>query len=103
MALLLAVVGGAWIGAAVTKAALPLGTVEVTLSIATMVFAAWTLHHETRQSLQLLSLGFLLHALVDISHRPGWLAEDLAPRWFTIGCAAENVYMAAVCYWAQRR
>ena len=103
MALLLATVGGAWTGAAVTGAALPLGTVEMTFSIATMIFAAWTLHHETKQSLQLLSLGFVVHALIDISHRPNWLAADLAPRWFVVGCAATNLYLAAVCYWAQRR
>jgi hypothetical protein len=103
MALVLAAVGGAWTGAAAMRAAVPLGTIEITLAIATMVFAAWTLHHETRQSLQLLSLGFVVHALIDISHRPGWLAADLAPRWFTVGCAAENLYLAAVCYWAQRR
>ena len=103
MALFLATVGGAWTGAAVTRTALPLGTIEITLSIATMIFAAWTLHHETKQSLQLLSLGFVVHALIDISHRPDWLAADLAPRWFVVGCAAANLYVAAVCYWAQRR
>ena len=103
MALLLAAVGGAWTGAAAVKTGLPLGTIELTFSIATMVFAAWTLHHETRQSLQLLSLGFVVHALIDISHRPDWLTPDIAPRWFTVGCAALNLYMAAVCYWAQRR
>ena len=103
MSLLLSTIGGGWVGVVVTRAALPFGTIELSLSIATMIFAAWTLHHETRQSLQLLSLGFLIHALIDISHRPGWLAPDLAPRWFTVGCAAVNVYMAAVCYLAQRR
>ena len=103
MSLLLAGVGGAWVGAAATRAVQPIGTLEITLAIATMIFAAWTLHHETRQSLQLLSLGFVVHALIDISHRPGWLAADLAPRWFTVGCAAVNLYLAAVSYWAQRR
>src|SRR5262245_23341097 len=44
MALVLAAVGGAWTGAAATRAAVPLGTIEITLAIATMVFAAWTLH-----------------------------------------------------------
>jgi len=102
-ALLLATVGGAWIGAAASRSGVPLGGVEVTIGIATIVFAAWTLHLETRQSLLMLAAAFLGHALIDTAHRPDWLAADLVPRWFVVGCAAHNLYMAALCYWVQRR
>ena len=47
--------------------------------------------------------GFVVHALVDIAHRPGWLSSDLAPRWYTVGCAVYNVGLAGICYWARRR
>ena len=103
MALLLGAVGGAWLGAAAVHAPPGFGALEVTLAVATILFAAWTLQRETRQSLIFLCAGFLSHALIDISHRPGWLSDGLAPRWFTIGCAAFDVYLAALCFWVQRR
>jgi hypothetical protein len=103
MALLLGAVGGAWLGAAAVHAPPGYGALEVTLAVTTILFAAWTLQRETRQSLVLLCVAFLAHALIDVAHRPGWLAEDLAPRWFTVGCAAYDVYLAALCFWAQRR
>lgn len=102
-ALILAVVGGAWLGAAAGRPAMAPGSVDATIAFGTILFAAWTLQRDTRQSLLLLCAAFLMHALVDTAHRPGFLAADIAPRWFTVGCAAYNVYMAALCYWAQRR
>jgi hypothetical protein len=103
MALILAAVGGAWLGAAAVHAPPGYGALETTLAVAIILFSAWTLQRETRQSLVLLCAGFILHALIDVSHRPGWLAESLAPRWFTVGCAAYDIYMAALCFWVQRR
>lgn len=103
MALLLGAVGGAWLGAAAVHAPPGYGALEVTLAVTTILFAGWTLQRETRQSLVLLCAAFLAHALIDVAHRPGWLAEDLAPRWFIVGCAAYDVYLAALCFWVQRR
>jgi hypothetical protein len=103
MALVLGAVGGAWFGVAAVHAPAGYGAVEVTLAVTTILFAGWTLQRETRQSLLLLCTAFVGHALIDVAHRPGWLAEDLAPRWFTVGCAAYDIYLAALCYWAQRR
>ena len=103
MALLLGAVGGAWLGAAAVHAPPGYGALEVTLAVTTILFAGWTLQRETRQSLVLLCAAFLAHALIDVAHRPGWLAVDLAPRWFTVGCAAYDVYLAALCFWVQRR
>ena len=102
-ALLLAVSGGAWVGIAAAHPPAVLGGVEVTLAIATIVVAAWTLHMDTRQALLTLGIAFVVHALIDTAHRPGWLAADLAPRWFIVGCAVHNVFMAAVCYGLRRR
>ena len=102
-ALLLATAGGAWLGIAAAHPPAAMGGIEVTLAIATVVVAAWTLHQDTRMALVVLGSAFLAHALIDIAHRPGWLAADLAPRWFVVGCAAHNVFMAAVCYGLRRR
>jgi hypothetical protein len=102
-ALLLATAGGAWVGIAAAHPPAAMGGVEITLAIATILLAAWTLHMDTRQALVVLGIAFVAHALIDTAHRPGWLATDLAPRWFTVGCAVHNVFMAAVCYGLRRR
>ena len=102
-ALLLATIGGAWLGIAAVREPVAVGGVELTLAIATIVVAAWTLQQDTRIALLVLGAAFLAHALLDIAHRPGWLAEDVAPRWLVVGCATYNVVMAALCYGLQRR
>lgn len=103
MAVILAVVGGAWIGLAAARATPALSGVDLTIAIAATLAAAWTLQRETRNALAILCVAFLAHAIIDTAHRPGWLAADLAPRWFTLGCAAFNVYLSALCFWVQRR
>jgi hypothetical protein len=103
MALMLAGVGGVWLGVAAVRAPAAFGALEVVLAVLTILFAGWTMHRDTRQSLVLLCVAFLAHALIDVAHRPGWLPHTIAPRWFTIGNAAYDVYLAALCFWAQRR
>ena len=83
-----------------------LGTVaglDVSASVSIALAAAFSLVTEPRQSLALLAGAFMAHALIDVAHRPGWLSPAIAPRWFTVGCAAYDVYLAALCYWARRR
>lgn len=103
MALMLAGVGGAWLGLAAGRSTQILSSVDLTIAIALIVLAGWTLQRETRSALGILCVAFLMHAILDTAHRPGWLAADLAPRWFTLGCAALNLYLSALCYWVQRR
>ena len=42
-------------------------------------------------------------AVIDASHRPDWMSVDIAPHWFTLGCAAYNLYLSLLCYMVQRR
>ena len=102
-ALLLAASGGAWLGIAAGHPPAAMGGLEVMIAIATILVAAWTLHQDTRYALVVLGGAFVAHALLDIAHRPGGLADDLAPRWFIVGCATHNLFMAAVCYGVRRR
>jgi hypothetical protein len=102
-ALTLAVIGGAWLGISAGRPGDERAGFDITIACATILFAGWTLQRDTRQSLLLLAGAFLVHALLDTAHRPGWLSPDLAPRWLVVGCAAYNVYMAVLCVWAQRR
>ena len=103
MGVLLAAVGGAWIGLAAARGTQALDGIDVVLALAAIVAATWTFQQETRRALTTLLLAFFAHAIIDIAHRPGWLAADLAPRGFTLGCAAFNLYLSALCFWAQRR
>ena len=54
-------------------------------------------------ALMTLAIAFVAHALVDIAHRPGWLSPAIAPQRFIAGCAAYDVYVAALCFWARGR
>ncbi len=51
-----------------------------------------------RPGLDLLALAFAAHAVIDVAHRPGLLADGIAPRWYLIGCATYDVYIGALCY-----
>jgi len=103
MALLLAVTAGAWLGLAIRAGGEPLAGLDVTVSVAAVVVSGFALVTDPRLALGMLAAAFMAHALVDVAHRPGWLSPTLAPRWFTVGCAAYDVYLAALCYWARRR
>lgn len=102
-AVILAVTAGAWIGLGTAHPSELMAGLDVSFGIAYALLAVIALHLELRQSLLLLAAAFVLHALIDIGHRPGLLSTTLAPRWFIVGCAAYNVFMGAICYWARRR
>ena len=102
-ALLLAAMGAVSIGIAVANEAVPFAPLDVTAGAAMILVAALVLRRDPRQGLLIAAGGFVLHALVDIAHRPGVIWPDIAPRWYAIGCAVYDVYLAAVCYAARRR
>jgi len=102
-AILLAGVSAVPIGLAVARVADAMSNFDAALGVVLLGLAGIVLQREPRDALLLVAGGFVLHALLDIAHRPGWLSSDLAPRWFTVGCATYNVCIAAICYWARRR
>jgi hypothetical protein len=102
-AILLAVTGGAWLGLGAGHEAELLSSLDVTIAIVYAILAVVALQLEPRQALLLLAAAFVAHALIDIAHRPGWLSQAIAPRWFIAGCAAYDVFVGAVCFWARRR
>jgi hypothetical protein len=103
MAVVLAAVGAVPLGLAIAAPGVPLANIDAALSVLFIGLAGIVLQRDPREGLLLASAGFVLHALADIAHRPGWLSSELAPRWFTIGCAMQNVYLAAWCFWTRRR
>jgi hypothetical protein len=96
-ALLLAMVGGAYIGFAVRADGSGIG-IDIVLAVGFFLVAATTLVRDPRQALTILALAFAAHAVVDIAHRPGLLPDGVAPRWYAIGCAVYDVYIGALCY-----
>ena len=102
-AVLLAGVGAVPIGLAVARVTDATGNLDVALGAVFVGVAGIVLQREPREGLLIVAGGFVVHALVDIAHRPGWLSAEFAPRWFTVGCAVYNVCLAGICYWARRR
>jgi hypothetical protein len=99
-ALLLVITAGAYIGLAVSpanEAKIGVGF-DVAFAIGFFVLAATALVRDPRQALTMLALGFAAHAIVDVAHRPGWLADGIASPWYLIGCAVYDVYIGALCY-----
>ena len=98
-ALLLAMTAGAYVGLAVAhESNLPGVGFDVALAVGFFVLAATTLVRDPRQALTILALGFAAHALVDVAHRPGWLADGIAPRWYLVSCAVYDLCIGALCY-----
>ncbi len=102
-AILLAATGAIPIGLAVGLPSMPGGNLDAAIGMAFVLLSGLVLLREPRDGLFMVAAGFVLHALVDIAHRPGWLSPDLAPRWYIVGCASYDVVIAALCYLARRR
>ena len=102
-AVLLAAVGALPIGIAVARLGDATAGLDVAVGAVLVGLAGIVLQREPREGLLVLTGAFVLHALVDLAHRPGWLSIDFAPRWFTAGCATYNVCLAALCYWGRWR
>ncbi len=102
-ALLLSAGGAASIGLAVASPAVPGAHLEAWFGLAFVVAAGFILQRDPREALSLVAVAFLMHALFNLTHRPGWLPVELVPRWYVVACAIFDVYMAALSYWAQRR
>ena len=97
-ALLLTLTAGAYIGFAVVRENEPGVGLDIALAVGFLLLAAMTMVRDPRQALTIVALAFAAHAVLDVAHRPGLLPEALAPRWYAVGCAVYDVYIAAVCY-----
>jgi hypothetical protein len=98
-ALLLALTAGVYIGFAVHGENTTGVGFDVAFAVGFLVVGASTLVRDPRQALTILALAFAAHAIIDVAHRPGWLPDAIAPRWYLIGCAIFDVYIGALCYY----
>jgi hypothetical protein len=97
-ALMLAMTASVYVGFAVTFEKQPGVGLDVAFAVGFFVIAATAMLRDPRQGLTMLAIAFAAHALLDVAHRPGLLADGIAPRWYLIGCATYDVYIGALCY-----
>ena len=97
-ALLLVLIAGAYIGFAVVREHEPGVGLDIAFAIGFLVVAGVAMVRDPRQALTMIALAFAAHAVLDVAHRPGMLPIALAPRWYAVGGAVYDVYIAAVCY-----
>ena len=102
-ALLVAATGAATIGFSVVNAAALTAAMELAIAFLFLGAAGWMFFREPRAALLIAALALVAHALVDLAHRPGMLSTELFPRWYLIGCASYDGYVAALCFVARRR
>jgi hypothetical protein len=96
-ALLLSMTAGVYVGLAVANETVVGVGLDIALSIGFLVVAATTLVRDPRQALTIVAIAFAVHAVIDVAHQPGRLPE-IAPRWYLIGCAIYDLYIATLCY-----
>ena len=101
--ILVAAIGGIWIGLSTSRPDLAMAHVDASLGVVFVGLGGIVLQREPRDGLLLASGLFLVHALLNIAHRPGWLPSEVAPHWFTVGCAMYDVYLAGLCFWVWKR
>jgi hypothetical protein len=97
-ALLLTLKASAYIGFAVAHEGQPGVGFDVAFAVGFLIVGASTLVRDPRHALTVLALAFAAHAVLDVAHRPGWLPEGIAPRWYLVGCATHDVFIGALCY-----
>ena len=102
-AILLATVGAIGAGLALARTDLPLGNADAAMGVVFVGAAGLVLQREPRDGLLFAAGAFIAHALMMLSHRPGWLSPDVIPLAFAIGCAIYDVYLAALCFVVRRR
>lgn len=100
-ALLLAATGAVGIGAAVSAAGAQGASLEAAAGLTAVLASLIVLRSEPPAALLLGALFFLMHALFDWAHRPGYLSAPFVPDWWSMGCAIYNVYLAALCLLAR--
>jgi hypothetical protein len=102
-AVLLAALGGISVGLASGRPDLGTAHIDAALGAVFVGLGGIILHREPRDGLAMAAGGFVLHALVSLAHRPGWLSADVAPHWYSAGYATFDVYLAGLLYWVRRR
>src|SRR5262245_60058656 len=76
-AVLVAAVGASSLGLAVGSPGVPLAGADAALGAVFVGVAGIVLQRDPREGLYVAAAALVLHALIDIAHRPGWLSPDV--------------------------
>lgn len=97
-AVVLAFVAAPYVGLAAAQPAVRGGGLDVAIALGFLIVAVTAPLRDPHEALGLLAVAFVAHAVGDVLHRPGWLADGLVPGWYAMGCAIQNAITAALCY-----
>tara|TARA_B100000029_G_scaffold282148_1_gene276121 strand:+ start:1854 stop:2303 length:450 start_codon:yes stop_codon:yes gene_type:complete len=96
-ALLMVLTNGVYIGLALAHEQQPRFELEIALSTGFILLATITTTWAPEKALTVLSIGWIMHAILDLAH----IAEVLSviqPSWYSTACAMHNVVLAGFCY-----
>jgi hypothetical protein len=102
-ALVVAATGAATIGFSIVNAGAATAALEMAIAFLFLGAAGAMFFRDPREALLIAAVALVAHAAIDLAHRPGGLSTDLIPRWYLIGCAVYDGYLAAICFIARRR
>ena len=97
-ALVLVLVAGVYVGAAVANETVPGVGLDIALATGFFVIAALATTSEPSRALMVLAAAWGAHALVDLGHLAEVLPSAAVPSWYPTACAIYDVGMAGVCY-----
>jgi len=97
-ALVLVLVAGVYVGAAVANETIPGVGLDIALATGFFVIAALATTSEPSRALMVLAAAWGAHALVDLGHLAEVLPAAAVPSWYPTACAIYDVGMAGVCY-----
>ncbi|MEO6221868.1 MAG: hypothetical protein ABIP90_01360 [Vicinamibacterales bacterium] len=100
-AVLLAGTGAVGIGLAVAAASGQAALLEALVGLGAVTMSLLVLRSEPPAALIVVAALFLSHAIFASAHRPGLLSVQLVPRWWWMGCATYDVYLALLCLTAR--
>ena len=98
LVLVLVVVAGVYVGAAVANETIPGVGLDIALATGFFVIAALATTSEPSRALMVLAAAWGAHALVDLGHLAEVLPSAAVPSWYPTACAIYDVGMAGVCY-----
>lgn len=102
-ALALAVTAGSTIGFAMARDSASTSALEVAMAMLFVGVAGWMLLRSPREALFIAAVAFIVHALLDLAHRPGALSTEVYPRNYVIASALYDAWLAGLCFVARQR
>ena len=97
-ALLLTFISSIYIGFAITDNSQSINDeLNIVFAIGFLLFAIVVIRKTPRIALKYLVLGFIAHAVIDLTHGIKWVSLEVMPDWYAYLCAIYDLGCAAIC------